>query len=174
MLLLYQFCFYFALFLVVLTAIFGEILDGVGDADLDGLSLGHSWSTRSLLASLLCFGAGGWILSLASPLSTIPIVLLSLLLAFVGGSLIEFGVLRPLRKSQSTSSVSEDDLIGLDAVVIESLSNTQYGKIDILTHGNTLTYAAIGIGDEKIPQESRVIVVSITQGIATVKQKEIQ
>lgn len=169
---IYFVCFLIATLWVILTFLFGEVLDGIDDMDLDGVTLGHAWSTRSLLMGLLMFGLSGWLISRQTEWHSLSIFGLALGIGTMMATMLEFWCLRPLRRLQSTSIASTDDFIGLEATVMEPIGLGRTGRIMLVHRGMSLTYGAQAISEElTLKRGDLVVVMAIEEGIAKVKPK---
>lgn len=168
----YQTCCLLSVFWVVLTVIFGELLDGIGDADLDGLTLGIHFSSRSFLFWIVMFGSCGWMLTEKTSLSNLLIFFISLVVGGLCGWFFEKFIIQGLKKLQSTSSVKESELIGLEAELTEPTSNNQSGKARVVINGNTLDFPAKGISDDVLPRGTIVTILDLSKGFVIVEPKE--
>ncbi|MDO4924896.1 MAG: hypothetical protein Q3980_04440 [Turicibacter sp.] len=167
----FQTCCLMSALWVILTLIFGELLDGIGDFDLNGLTLGINLSSRSFLFGTTLFGSCGWTLTEQTSLPMFVIFFISLVVGLCGICFFEQCILRSLKKLQSTSSVSEQDLIGLEAKLIESTSIKKFGKVRLVVNGNMLEFATKGISEDIIPKGTIVTVLKIEKGLMIVGKK---
>ncbi|HAX71908.1 MAG TPA: hypothetical protein DCY20_00130 [Firmicutes bacterium] len=174
MLLFYQLCFFCSFFWIIATMVLGEVLDGLGDGDLDGLTLGFNFSTRSVIFGILLFGGFGWLTTNETQLSVVAIIICGLIIGLVGCAIFEYGVIKPLKRAQSTSSVKEEELVGKLATIIEPTSATQFGKANVVINGNTLTYSTKTERKEKINRGTSVKILGINSGFLLVDLVETE
>lgn len=149
MLTLFQVCFFVGLGLILISFIFGNLLDIVGfdglDLDFDflGIDLFLPFNPTFIMLFILVFGGMGWILLVTFPALAI---LFNLLISFVTGvlacMLIHFFVLKPLKKAQNTSAPSREELIGIPATVSETIRAGGFGEIRYVVNGNSFTSPA--------------------------------
>ncbi|SHK80031.1 hypothetical protein SAMN02745136_03392 [Anaerocolumna jejuensis DSM 15929] len=150
MLLLFQVCFFVGIALIIISLLLGSLFDIAG---MDGLNLDFGGSSLSLPVSpvvfvlfLAVFGGSGWMIT-----EYVPALLgvLALLIAIVPGLIICFLVqhfiVTPLKKAQNTSTPEAQDLIGLPAVVSESILERGFGEIRYVINGNSYTSPAKSI-----------------------------
>lgn len=169
----FQACYLLSITWIALTFIFGELLDGIGDFDLDGLTLGVSFSSRSFLFGLVIFGVTGATLIERDLIKSSGLVMvIAALLGLIGGVFFEFVIIRPIKKMQSTSSVDENSLVGHEAELIEAASSKQIGKARLVINGNTLNFAARADSGEVIPKGTAVEILEISKGFVLVKPKK--
>lgn len=168
----YQTCCLLSIFWIVLTMIFGELLDGIGDADLDGLTLGINFSSRSFLFGVVIFGSCGWMLMENASLSNRLIFFISLVIGGLCAWFFEKFIVQTLNKLQSTSSVKESELIGLEAELTEPTSNKQSGKARLVINGNTLDFPAKGTSEDVLPRGTIVTILDLSKGFIIVELKE--
>lgn len=147
MLTIYQICFLVGLGLTFLSFLFGSLFDVAG---LDGLELDLldfdiflPISPVLFFLFLTVFGGMGWIL-IDTKTSLLPIfvLLISLIAGIVICESIYHFIMKPLKKAQNTSAPSEDELIGVRAVVTETIITNGFGEIRYVVNGNSFTAPA--------------------------------
>lgn len=144
MLLLFQVCFFVGIALIIISLLLGSLFDIAG---MDGLNLDFGGSSLALPVSPIVFvlftaifGGIGWLLT-----DSVPglLVLFTLLIAIVSGVIICFLVqhfiVTPLKKAQNTSAPEVHDLIGLPAMVSETIMENGFGEIRYVINGNSYT-----------------------------------
>lgn len=132
MLVFYQNCFWFACLWIIITALLGEILDGIGDSDLGGFSFMTWLSPKLFSIFLLIGGLMGWKLSERTAWSNEWILLTALISAILVCCFFEFCIFRVLKKAQSTSCVSREELIGETAKVTLRILPNKLGKVTLI------------------------------------------
>ena len=169
---IYLFSFLFSALWVVVTFIFGEALDGIGEADLDGLTFGHAWSIRSILVGILGFGVAGLLLTREMEWQTEFILGIAILIGILSGVSLEFLCIRPLKRLQSTSIVSEANYSGLEATVLDPIHSEVIGRILLVHRGMSLTYGAKPLSsNDRFESGSTVIIHHIDGSLAFVVAK---
>ncbi len=144
MLTVFQVCFMVGVALIVLSLIFGTVLDAFGmeglDLDIDflGNSIFIPISPTLLILFLTVFGGVGWILT--DYIVFLP-GFLEILIAVMAGlfvsMFIHILVLHPLKKAQNTSTPDAKELVGLNAVVSETIFKDGFGEIRYVVNGNS-------------------------------------
>lgn len=98
----------------------------------------------------------------------------ALIIAFLVATIVSFLIYRfviyPLKKSQNTSSISQKELIGHEAVVTKKILKNGFGQISYTEKGNSYTSPAKSIDKEEIEIGNKVIIVTINNGIFIVKK----
>ena len=159
-------CFGVGVGFVVISFIIGELGPG------DGFENGLFFLKPSILASfLVVFGGAG----LIAESRTIGIVAIGVaaLCAFAVTFVIYRFVIIPLHRAQSTSVVEKQSLIGHDAIVIERISQGQYGKISFSIHGNRHSAPAKSEDGNEILRNQAVQITYIDKNTYYVKRKDV-
>lgn len=146
----------------VLSVILGGILDifNIG-SDID---LGFEFPFASLLkpavviSFLTVFGGIGLIGTNKGWKYTI---FLAIILGLAVAITIWRGILVNLAKAQNTSSVKREELIGVEAVVIETILEEGVGAISYVVNGNKYSSPARSIDGSKINRGEKVIITNI-------------
>ena len=168
----FQTCCFLSVFWIILTAIFGELLDGIGDADMSGLTMGINFSSRSFLFGVVMFSSFGWMmLENETSLSSSVVLVIAIVIGGLSALLFERLIIRSLKKIQSTSSVNESSLVGYEAELTEPTSIKQFGKARVVINGNTLNFATKGTNEEVIPRGTIVTILEINSGMITIEPK---
>lgn len=132
MLVFYQNCFWFGCLWIIITALLGEVLDGIGDSNLEGFSFISGLSPKLISIFLLIGGLMGWQLSEQTTWSNEWILLVALISGVLVCCLFEFCIFRVIKKAQSTSCVSREELIGETATVTLRILPNRLGKITLI------------------------------------------
>lgn len=141
---IFQVCFFVGVALIVLSLIFGTILDAFGmeGLDLDLNFLGNSIfipiNITLIVLFLTVFGGIGWILT--DYVIVLPVFLEVSIATFSGlfvGSIIHHLVLAPLKRAQNTSAPDAKELVGLNALVSETIYKDGFGEIRYVINGNS-------------------------------------
>lgn len=145
----FQVCFFVGIGLIVLSFVLGNLLDAFGidgldlDFDLLGLELFIPLSPMLFILFLTVFGGIGWILMKNTPfLAVILILIIAAGAGILISILVNLLVIKPLKKAQNTSAPSEEELVGLRAVVTETIIKDGFGEIRYVVNGNSYTAPA--------------------------------
>ena len=142
MLTFFQVCFFVGVGLTILSVIIGNVFDAL---DFDGLDLDVfdidiflPISPMLTLIFLTVFGGSGIILyNITNGFLVFLSTFISLAIG-VGVSFIIYKfIISPLKKAQNTSSPTKEQLIGLNAVVTETIQQDGYGEISYIWSGSS-------------------------------------
>lgn len=157
MLTIFQVCFFVGIALIVLSLIFGSVLDAFGleglDLDIDflGNSIFIPINTTLFVLFLAVFGGIGWILT--DYVIFLP-VFLDVFIAVSSGLfvsiLVHLLVLAPLKRAQNTSAPDAKELVGLNAMVSETIFKNGFGEIRYVINGNSFVSPAKSTNGEEI------------------------
>lgn len=150
MLLLFQVCFFVGIALIIISLLLGSVFDIVG---IDGLNLDFGGSSLALPVSPVVFvlftaifGGIGWVLTDYAPgLLGLFIVLIAVVSGIIICFLVQHFIITPLKKAQNTSAPEAHELIGLPAVVSETIFEQGFGEIRYVINGNSYTSPAKSI-----------------------------
>jgi hypothetical protein len=155
--------------ILILSLIFGG--DGDVDADVDS-DVGHGPSILSLKTIALFavgFGAVGFGIR-----STTDMTMFQSSMAGLGGAIvlgtIGYFVLKLFYSSQASSTISDNDIIGCTANVIDAVSGGTTGQVSCVIRGREITYLARSHTGVDIPKGAVVKITAKTGGIVTVEQ----
>ncbi|MDF2803524.1 MAG: NfeD-like [Anaerocolumna sp.] len=144
MLTVFQVCFLVGVALIVLSLFFSTALDALGmeglDLDIDflGNSIFIPISPTLIILFLSVFGGVGWILTdYVIFFSVFFEVLIAVLSGLFVSIVIHLLVLRPLKKAQNTSTPDAKELVGLNAIVSETIFKDGFGEIRYVINGNS-------------------------------------
>ncbi|MBM7613498.1 NfeD family protein [Alkaliphilus hydrothermalis] len=166
MLSLYDVCFKVGVLFTVVTFLLGQFFDFMdfdGDLTMDGDISGVAVSPLKpviITAYITVFGGVG-IMALNKGLSQIIAFLLAISIAFGVAALLFKLVIVPLHKAQSTSAISQGNLIGHKAKVDVGMKEASFGKISYTIGGNSYTAPAKAADGEEILKGEMVRIVSI-------------
>ncbi|OGO77873.1 MAG: hypothetical protein A2Y23_11195 [Clostridiales bacterium GWB2_37_7] len=185
MLRLFQVCFYTGVLYTVISFLLGQLLDfaGVGgevdtdmDIDLDGGSQGDATGASvspikpvTIEAFVTVFGGTGMIL-----LKNNYSALISLMAAAAMGLTISYLLYRliivPLHNAQSTSAVSQRELVGSLAYTVLPMKDERFGKLRYTVEGNTYSAPAKSVDGKMIAKGVPVVIIDIKKNIFYVKE----
>lgn len=128
------------LFFGILFSTVSFLLDGNG-FDIDGIGVDGSAESLGILSplvltsSITVFGGTGIVSMLGLNMSGVSSAVVSLVLAAIIGAAIFFGVVRFAYNSQSNSTFSQNDLIGLECEVVTPIPTMGVGEIVYVING---------------------------------------
>ena len=197
MLYVYIGCFTFGILYSLISALLGgdgaEGADGVGadsagvdidigvdvdigadmdvDIDAEGADTPSPFSPLVIASAITAFGAAGLISKLSFNMGDLASAAVSLGFAGLVGALIFFGVVKLMYSSQSNSTFSLEDLVGIEAEVITPLPRDGLGEIAYVMNGIRYNMSARSAYREEIRRGETVIVREIADNVAVVTQK---
>lgn len=115
---------------------------------------GYILPTEPIYVSLaIClFGAIGWMFDLVLD---VPAVF-SLPSAVIGSLAVSSLISYPQRRKMSLNRIGEDDLFGLEGIVIEDIEADGYGRIEVDYGGINHVVNAVGTDEKQIPKGEKV------------------
>ena len=165
---------YIILFLVgviysVITFLLGGFFDIVhlgGDitAHIDGGGGISPLKPITIVSFLTVFGGIGIMGTNYGINPIITIILASIVGVFISFSIFRF-VIVPLSKAQNTSSVYEDKLIGMEAVVISKIMENGFGTIGYVVNGTKYNAPAQHVSKKAVEQGEKVLIYVIKDKI---------
>jgi len=156
--------------ILLLSMIFGH--DGDVDADADGMDHGPSiFSVKILSLILVGFGAGGFGLRASTEAGMFVSSM-----AGVGGSVIvgAFGyfILRAFYRSQASSTIVDQDIVGCEGNLIDGIARDGRGQISCIIRGREITFLARSRDGKPIKRGTPVKIVGKTASVVTVEPLE--
>ncbi|ROR31820.1 hypothetical protein EDD66_101439 [Mobilisporobacter senegalensis] len=179
MLAVFQVCFFVGLGLTFLSFLFGSIFDiaGIDGLNLDLLDFDIFLPISPVLIFLFLtvFGGTGWIL-LDTTTFLLPFFIF--IISLVVGAVLCWSIYRfimiPLKKAENTSSPAEEELIGIRAIVTETIFSGGFGEIRYVVNDNSYTAPAKGIKGEEIKTGKDVAICWIKEHVFyVVEMKDI-
>ncbi len=169
MLYVYVGCLFFGiLFSTVSFLIDGHDFDGIhADGGADSPSI---FSPLVLTSSITVFGGTGIVSMLGLNMSGVSSAVVSLVLAAIIGAAIFFGIVRFAYNSQSNSTFSQNDLIGLECEVITPIPLKGVGEIVYVINGERHSLPAKCVRDS-IGKGEIVLIREIAGNAAFVSRK---
>ena len=149
MITLFQVCFYVGIGLIVFSFLFGSLFEAFGidglDLDFDIFGIDFFLPVSPILYILFSVVFGGVGLILVDSKKVIPTILI-FIIAFIAGITVSFLlntlVIKPLKAAQNTSTPSAEDLVGVRAMVTETILENGFGEISYVINGNSYTSPA--------------------------------
>ena len=93
------------------------------------------------------------------------ILFLSVLSGLAAALILDRILIRPLKRAENTSSQSQSDMIGREAVVSETILKNQFGEIRYSVCGNSYTTPAKSVKGDKIMTGVKVKICKIENNI---------
>ncbi|MCG8400551.1 MAG: hypothetical protein MJA84_03035 [Firmicutes bacterium] len=173
---IFQLCFWVGVLFTIASFVLGQLLDLKKlDADFDtdsGIAGGGKGDTiispfkPVLIAAFITVFGGVGIIGLEYLGYA---ALITLVMAFSSAFLISFLMYRllivPLYKAQSTSAVSQKELIGLPAVVQLDIRSNSFGRITYNVNDSTYSAPAKSMDSEEILKGNKVAIVDIDKNV---------
>jgi hypothetical protein len=186
---LFQVCFYTGVLYTVISFLLGHLLDFAGagvdidtdidvDIDLDGGIDIHSdmpgvsvspLKPVTIAAFATVFGGTGMIL-LKNNYSGLFSVTAAAALGLTVSYLLYRLIIVPLYNAQSTSAVSQRELVGSLAYATLSMQDKRFGKIHYTVEGNTYSAPAKSVDGRIIAKGVPVVIINISKNIFYVKE----
>lgn len=141
------------------------------DIDADGAGTPSPFSPLVIASAITAFGAAGLISKLSFNMGDLASAAVSLGFAGLVGALIFFGVVKLMYSSQSNSTFSQEELVGIEAEVITPLPRNGLGEIAYVMNGIRYNMSARSAYQEEIRRGETVIVKEIAGNVAVVTQK---
>ena len=155
-------------FILILNLIFGGDHDIDVDADADVGGGPNIFSTKVISLLMVGFGATSFGFRATTDMS-----MFQCSMAGIGGALVVGAlgliILKFFYSSQSSSTITDKDIIGQTANLIDSIAGDQNGQVSCIIRGREITYLARSFDRQSIKRGVPVVIVSITGNIVTVK-----
>ena len=127
----------------------------------------------TLILSFLTVASGaGYVLVSLTSLKVLPVFFISFSIAFILVSIINLFVLVPVSNAHESLTLTEDDLKGRLGTVITSVPVNGYGEVLITSKSGSFSKPAVSFDNEKIPSNTRVLIIDIQNGVLHVSPHE--
>lgn len=168
--------------IVPLLSLICDFFDGISDAlgvaiDFPDIELGDFHiallpiSVNSICAVLLAFGASGLILEKVSGFTRVIILIISLLIGYLCGILIQTLIKR--LKRVEYPAIKEEELLLFNTHVVNTIPENGIGSISItIPNSSSVSYPARCVDGYRIEQEEEVEISYFEKGIAYVRTKK--
>jgi membrane protein implicated in regulation of membrane protease activity len=159
-------------FILLMSLIFGHDVDTDTDVMDHDVSHGPSvLSLRMIALFMVGFGAVGFGMR-----ATTTAGMMASTAAGLGGALvvgvIGYVILRAFYSSQASSTITDDDIIGVTANLVDAISEGGNGQVSCVLRGREMTFLARSKDGQPIPRGKPVRVVGKTGHIVTVEPAE--
>lgn len=148
-----------------------DIGDLDGHGNVDSADMPSPFSPVVIASAIATFGAVGIIGKAGFRMTDFASLIVSLGFAGVIGAVIFFGIVKFMYGSQSNSTFSQSDIIGVEAEVITPIPGKGMGEIAYVINGVRHSLPAKSANNEDIAKGAVVNIKDITGNIALVIQK---
>jgi hypothetical protein len=145
--------------------------DGIHIGHGDGADAPSAFNPLVIASAITAFGAVGIIAKLGMGSSDTVSLISALLFAGVTGAIIFFGIVKLMYSSQSNSTFSQEDLLGMEAKVITTIPQNGMGEISYVVNGIRNCMAAKSLNNSFIGREEIVKINEVSGNIAMVTKK---
>ncbi|MDF2611403.1 MAG: hypothetical protein K0R92_2877 [Lachnospiraceae bacterium] len=163
MLTIFQVCFLAGTGLIIISLVFGNLLEFSG---IEGFDLELPISPILFVLFVTVFGGVGWLLT--ECFLFIPVIL-SIIAAAITGIFICYFVnhlvILPLKRAQNTSTPDAEELLGVKATVTETIAIGGYGEISYVINGNSYTSPAKATNNSEIKAGKEVAICWIEEHV---------
>jgi len=157
---------------LIFSLIFGHDVDGDIDHDFDHPEAGPSIFSVKMIA-LLMVGFGSMSFGIRA---TTDASMLVASMAGVGGAAVIGGIgyfiIRAFYSSQASSTITDSDIIGCIATLIDAIPENGNGQISCMLRGREITFLARSKSGQAIARGNTVKVISKAGNIVTVEPAE--
>ena len=157
--------------ILIFSLIFGHDVDTDFDHDFDHGGGPSVFSVKMISLLMVGFGA----LSFGVRATTEATMFVSSM-AGVGGAVviggIGYAIIRAFYSSQASSTITDDDIIGSMATLIDAIPENGNGQISCILRGREITFLARSKDGKAVSRGSSVKVVSKTASMVTVEPAE--
>ncbi|MUK88866.1 hypothetical protein GMD78_10725 [Ornithinibacillus sp. L9] len=144
--------------ITVLYIFFGDVLDAVGE--------GIVFLNPALILSFITFfSASGYILEVITSLSSILIIVISVITAFILDTILHFFVLVPLSSAEESLSYTEESLKGRVGKIIIPIPDDGFGEIIIESKSGTISKPVASYENTPIEEGTQVLVIEVEKGV---------
>ena len=157
----YWICLFGGLGFSVLTLLFGDMLDGLGDG-LDGLP--DLFDPLSLVGGLTVFGGAGVLLDETTALGEGAAAALAALIGLGLALAMHFVYVRPMKRSENSTGFSMQEYRGKLGEVITTIPAGGFGEVLVRMGASNTFQTAASFEGKPIPGGTRVVVVEIRAG----------
>nr|WP_295970219.1 hypothetical protein [uncultured Bacillus sp.] len=140
---------------ILLYVFFGDVLEGAGEL----------FNLTTILAFITIFSAGGFLLESYSPLSSVLILLITGVMAFIITAVLHYFILTPLSSAEESLAYTEQSLRGRIGKVIISIPEDGFGEVLIENKSGRIAKPAAGFKKEAIQEGTNVLIVEVQQGV---------
>ncbi|GAB2546273.1 NfeD family protein [Gracilibacillus alcaliphilus] len=155
---LYLWVLIIAAILTVITLLFGDLLDGIFEA----IPFLHP---VLVLSFFTFFSAIGYCLEWLTNWTSVWILLIAAVAGVIFVTLLHLFILVPIRSAEGSWGYSEESLVGSTGIITVSVPINGYGEVMIQWKSGVISKPAVSYDNEEIPQDERVLVIEIKDGV---------
>ncbi|SDB85723.1 NfeD family protein [Shouchella lonarensis] len=153
--------------LTILYVLLSDILEGI-------FSVLDSWLSPTVILSFTSFFAAcAYLLERFSPLTSLPIAGISLLVALVLSSCLHIFVLTPLNNAEESNTYHEKDLEGRSGEIITAIPHDGFGEVLLKSDSGMIAKTATAVEGVSLPAGTQVVIVKMSQGVAYVSTLDL-
>lgn len=153
--------------LTILYLFFGDLLESIGE-------ITPFFNPALILSFLTFFSASAYITEIASSLSPVLIIIISIVIAFILTSVLNLFVFIPMKSAEESLSYTEESLKGRVGKLILSIPLDGYGEIVIESKSGTISKPAASYDNQEIQAGNRVLVIEVENGVLYVTPYETE
>lgn len=160
---------------VLISIVFGELLDAMFDGILGFLSLDHAGFVHplTLIGGLTMLGGMGILLTLNTSLATWAIFVLALCASILLSVSLYMFYLKPMQQAENSVAYSMQELVGSIVEVSVPIPKSGFGEVTVSKNGAGLTHHIAASWDEQeIQRDERVVVVEVKDSVLYVSPFE--
>ncbi|WP_087941730.1 NfeD family protein [Bacillus kwashiorkori] len=146
----------------LLYILFGDLLDGVFEAL-------PFFNPALIFVFLVFLSATGYILELATSLSSILILIIATVGALILTILLNIFVFVPLKSAEESLVYREDSLKGRVGKVIIPIPKDGFGEVIIDSNSGRIAKSATGFDNEEIKEGIDVLIIDVKNGVLYVR-----
>lgn len=144
--------------LTVLYIFFGDIAEGVSESV-------SFLNPALILAFITLFSASGYVLEFITSFTSVTIIIISLVVAFILDTLLNVFVLIPLSSAEESLSYTEESLKGRVGKIIIPVPIDGFGEILIESKSGMISKTAASYENEIIKEGQQVLVIEVENGV---------
>ena len=137
-----------------------------------GLDLPDFLNPTLVLSFLTITSGTGYVLVSLTSLKALPVFIIAISIAFVLVAILNLFVFVPVSNANESLTITEEDLKGRIGTVITSVPVDGYGEVLITSKSGSFSKPAVSFENERIPSETRVLIIDIQNGILHVSPHE--
>jgi membrane protein implicated in regulation of membrane protease activity len=154
--------------LLIISLIFGHDFDHDVDSGIDHDGGPSIFSVKMISLLMVGFGAGSF-----GVRATSNATMLQASIAGIGGAVIigavGYAIIRAFYTSQASSTITNQDIVGCEATLIDAISQSGNGQVSCILKGREMTYLARSSDGQSIARGTPVRIISRSGNVVTVE-----
>ncbi|SHG93449.1 NfeD family protein [Virgibacillus chiguensis] len=155
---LYLYMLIIAAALTIIYMLFGDVLEGIGEV----IPIANP---ILILAFVTFFSATGYLLETLTSLSSLIIIFIAMLIAFILDTLLNVFILGPLASAEESLGYTEESLIGRVGKIIIPVPADGYGEVVIESKSGRISKPVTAYHNQPIPEGTEVLILDIKGGV---------